>query len=76
MRNLLKKLKNFFNLYEKKDNNFLTIENIIKKGCPICGCEDKFQIGPRGGLSRMFMCNNCKTEFVAYPTGKVEIIKK
>ena len=75
MKNMLKKLKSFLNLYKRKDNKILTIENIVKKGCSVCGCENKFLIGPRGGLSRMFMCDNCKTKFVAYPTGKIEIIK-
>jgi len=47
----------------------------FKNGCPKCG-SNKFLRGPRGGLSQMFMCAGCKTEYVAYPTGEIEVVKR
>ena len=69
MNNLIR----FKDLRGKGEN--LSIQQIVKEGCLVCGCEDRFLIGPRGGLSQMFKCDNCGTEYVVYPTGKVEIIK-
>jgi len=72
--NLIKVIRRFKDLW-KKDGN-LSIQQIVKEGCLVCGCEDRFLMGPRGGLSQMFKCDNCGTEYVAYPTGEVEVIEK
>ena len=52
----------------------ILIRDIVERGCVVCRC-DEFQRGPKGGLSRMFRCCKCGTEYCLYPTGEVEIVR-